>query len=66
MKILIASSHGYKVRETKAFLKKIGEFDIFSLVDHPSYLPPKETGETPDENAIQKGILLPKLFVVGL
>ncbi|QYC81970.1 non-canonical purine NTP pyrophosphatase, partial [Chlamydia suis] len=55
MKILIASSHGYKVRETKAFLKKIGEFDIFSLVDHPSYLPPKETGETPEENAIQKG-----------
>ena len=62
MKILIASSHGYKVRETKAFLKKIGEFDIFSLVDHPSYLPPKDTGETPEENAIQKGIFAAQTF----
>ncbi|AAF39689.1 non-canonical purine NTP pyrophosphatase [Chlamydia muridarum str. Nigg] len=62
MKILIASSHGYKVRETKAFLKKIGEFDIFSLVDYPSYTPPKETGETPEENAIQKGVFAAQTF----
>lgn len=62
MKILIASSHGYKVRETKVFLKKLGEFDIFSLVDYPSYHPPKETGETPEENAIQKGLFAAQTF----
>ncbi|MBQ8498900.1 non-canonical purine NTP pyrophosphatase [Chlamydia sp.] len=62
MKILIASSHGYKVRETKTFLKKLGEFDIFSLADYPSYQPPKETGATPEENAIQKGLFAAQTF----
>lgn len=55
MKIIIASSHGYKIRETKAFLKQLGDFDIFSLNDFPRYLPPEETGESTKENALIKG-----------
>lgn len=55
MKIIIASSHGYKIRETKAFLKQLGDFDIFSLNDFPHYSPPEETGETTKENALAKG-----------
>lgn len=56
MKIVIASSHGYKIRETKAFLKHIGDFDIFSLTDFPNYCAPKETGSFPEENALAKGL----------
>lgn len=56
MKIIIASSHGYKIRETKAFLKQLGNFDIFSLHDFPQYIPPQETGETTKENALIKGL----------
>lgn len=55
MKIIIASSHGYKIRETKAFLKQFGNFDIFSLNDFPHYSPPEEQGETTKENALTKG-----------
>ncbi|EPP36198.1 dITP/XTP pyrophosphatase [Chlamydia avium] len=56
MKIIIASSHGYKIRETKTFLKQIGNFDIFSLTDFPNYHAPKETGSSPEENALAKGL----------
>lgn len=56
MKIVIASSHGYKIRETKTYLKQLGEFDIFSLLDFPQYSPPLETGDTTKENALIKGL----------
>ncbi|EPP34464.1 non-canonical purine NTP pyrophosphatase, RdgB/HAM1 family [Chlamydia ibidis] len=56
MKIVIASSHGYKIRETKSFLKRLKGFDIFSLTDFPEYHPPKETGSLPEENALKKAL----------
>ncbi|WP_375793794.1 RdgB/HAM1 family non-canonical purine NTP pyrophosphatase [Chlamydia sp. 12-01] len=56
MKIVIASSHGYKIRETKTFLKQLGSFDIFSLTDFPNYHSPKEIGCLPEENALAKGL----------
>lgn len=40
MDIVIASHRGYKVREAKAFLKKIGAFDIYSFIDFHDYCPP--------------------------
>ncbi|BAE80803.1 yggv family hypothetical protein [Chlamydia felis Fe/C-56] len=56
MKIVIASSHGYKIRETKTFLKQLGSFDIFSLADFPDYYAPKEIGSLPEDNALAKGL----------
>ncbi|ETF40864.1 Ham1 family [Chlamydia pecorum IPTaLE] len=56
MDIIIASSHGYKIRETKAFLKRFPFFDIFSLVDFPHYHPPQESGETTEKNALAKAV----------
>lgn len=56
MKIIIASSHGYKIRETKTFLKHLGDFDIFSLSDFPDYELPKEHGDSTTTNALAKGI----------
>lgn len=56
MKIIIASSNGYKIRETKTFLKQLGAFDIFSLTDFPLYSQPEEIGESPEENALTKGL----------
>lgn len=56
MDIIIASSHGYKIRETKAFLKCFPFFDIFSLVDFPHYHPPQESGETTEKNALAKAV----------
>lgn len=54
MDIIIASSHGYKIRETKAFLKRFPFFDIFSLVDFPHYHPPQESGETTEKKCPSK------------
>ncbi|ANH78576.1 RdgB/HAM1 family non-canonical purine NTP pyrophosphatase [Candidatus Chlamydia sanziniae] len=56
MKIIIASSHGHKIRETKTFLKQFGNFDIFSLADFPNYFPPKEEGSSTEINALAKGL----------
>ncbi|SPN73890.1 Non-canonical purine NTP pyrophosphatase,dITP/XTP pyrophosphatase,Xanthosine triphosphate pyrophosphatase,non-canonical purine NTP pyrophosphatase, RdgB/HAM1 family,Ham1 family [Chlamydia serpentis] len=56
MKIVIASSHGYKIRETKTFLKRLGDFDIFSLCDFPGYKLPQENGDSTTTNALTKGI----------
>ncbi|AAD18913.1 RdgB/HAM1 family non-canonical purine NTP pyrophosphatase [Chlamydia pneumoniae] len=56
MKIVIASSHGYKIRETKTFLKRLGDFDIFSLSDFPDYKLPQEQGDSITANALTKGI----------
>lgn len=55
MKIIIASRHGYKIRETKNFLKQIGDFDIFSLLDFPDYIAPEEPLTSTEEHATLKG-----------
>ena len=54
MQLLIATTNGHKIREIKTYLSKLPSFDIYSLLDFPKYLPPEETGESFQENAILK------------
>lgn len=56
MELVIASRNVHKIREFRAILKKIGAFDLFSLIDFADYLPPEETGTTFEENAILKAV----------
>lgn len=53
--LVIASKNIHKIREIKSILNQlISNIDILSLIDFPEYTPPKETGNTFEENAIQK------------
>jgi XTP/dITP diphosphohydrolase len=54
MKLVIASRNVHKIREFRAILKKMGNFDLLSLIDFPHYLPLPETGRSFEENAILK------------
>jgi XTP/dITP diphosphohydrolase len=54
MELVIASHNIHKIREFKSILKKVGTFDLFSLMDFPDYVPVEETGSTFEENAILK------------
>jgi XTP/dITP diphosphohydrolase len=54
MELVIASRNMHKIREFRAMLKKSSAFDLLSLIDFPTYLPPPETGATFEENAILK------------
>lgn len=54
MQLVIASRNVHKIRELRSILKRLGNFDLFSLVDFPQYVPPEETGKTFEENAILK------------
>lgn len=54
MELVIASNNMHKIREFRAILKKMGNFDLLSLLDFPHYTPPQETGKTFEENAIIK------------
>ncbi len=54
MELVIASHNVHKIREFRAILKKIGNFDLLTLIDFPKYTPPPETGSTFEENAIVK------------
>ncbi len=54
MELVIASNNVHKIREFRAILKKIGKFDLLSLLDFPGYAPPHESGVTFEENAILK------------
>lgn len=56
MELVIASKNVHKIREFRSILKKIGKFDLLSLLDFPGYTPPPETGSTFEENAIIKAI----------
>ena len=51
MDLIIATQNGHKIREIRAFLKPLTQFDVYSLADFPDYVPPAETGETFEENA---------------
>ena len=53
MELIIASTNMHKVREFRSLLKPLG-FDILSLHDFPSYIPPEETGNTFEENSALK------------
>lgn len=54
MRVVIATQNRHKVRELRAYLCKIKNFDVFSLLDFSSYQSPQETGATFEENAIYK------------
>lgn len=54
MELVIASRNMHKIREFRAILKKMGNFDLLSLLDFPQYVPPEETGKSFEENAIIK------------
>lgn len=54
MELVIGSNNIHKIREFRSILKKIGSFDLLSLIDFPDYVPVEETGSTFEENAILK------------
>ena len=54
VEFVIASSNIHKIREFKAMLKGHQTLDLLSLKDFPNYVPPEETGQTIEENAILK------------
>jgi len=58
MKLIIASKNMHKIREIRAILRQAfkdsSKWDVYSLMDFPDYVPPAETGETFEENAILK------------
>jgi XTP/dITP diphosphohydrolase len=56
MELVIASRNVHKIREFRAILKKMGSFDLLSLLDFPAYVPPSETGASFEENAVIKAV----------
>ncbi len=56
MELLIASTNIHKIREFRFLLKNTG-FDVLSLHDFPSYIPPEETENTFEGNASLKAKL---------
>jgi len=54
--LVIASTNIHKIREFRAMLKSFPRFDLLSLCDFPQYVPPEETGQTFEENAVLKAV----------
>jgi XTP/dITP diphosphohydrolase len=54
--LVIASTNIHKIREFRAMLKAFPRFDLLSLCDFPQYVPPEETGQTFEENAVLKAV----------
>jgi XTP/dITP diphosphohydrolase len=56
MQLVIASRNVHKIRELRAMLKGKTQFDIFSCLDFPTYVPPFETEKTFEGNASLKAM----------
>ena len=56
MKLIIASRNVHKIHELRSMLKGLGNWDIFSLIDFPDYIPPEEHGKSFEENARLKAL----------
>ena len=56
MEIVIASTNMHKIREFRAMLKALRNFDVLSLHDFPQYVPLEEVGDTFEEIASKKAI----------
>jgi XTP/dITP diphosphohydrolase len=56
VQLVIASRNVHKIRELRAMLKPYKFLDILSLLDFPHYEPLAETGNTFEENAVQKAV----------
>lgn len=54
MELVIASKNVHKIREFRAILKKMGDFDLLSLMDFPQYVPLPESANSFESNAIAK------------
>ena len=54
MKLVIATTNLHKIREIRAMLKPLYNFDFLTLHDFPTYKPPEETGASFEENAFLK------------
>lgn len=54
IELVVASTNVHKVREFRSMLKAFPNADVVSLADFPNYVPPEETGNTFEENAILK------------
>lgn len=54
MKLVLATTNLHKIREIRAILKPLYNFDYLTLHDFPDYRQPEETGETFEENAFLK------------
>lgn len=54
--LVLASTNMHKVREFRTMLKPFFRFDLLSLCDFPTYVPPEETGKTFEENASLKAL----------
>jgi XTP/dITP diphosphohydrolase len=60
MKLILATTNLHKIREFRDMLKGFKDFDILSLRDFPSYVPPEETGSSFEENAKLKALIAAK------
>ena len=56
MDIVLATTNGHKIREIRSLLKAFRQFDLYSLLDFPTYVQPEETGKTFEENAALKAL----------
>ena len=54
MKLVIATTNLHKIREIRAILKPLYNFDFLTLQDFPNYQQPEETGSSFEENAFLK------------
>lgn len=54
MKLVIATTNLHKIREIRAILKPLYNFDFLTFHDFPNYEQPEETGVTFEENAFLK------------
>jgi XTP/dITP diphosphohydrolase len=55
IELVVASTNAHKIREFKAMLKSL-PYDVRSLLDFPSYVPPPETETTFEGNAQLKAV----------
>lgn len=56
MELVIASRNLHKIREFRSMLKEYPHLDVLSLLDFPHYEPLPETGNSFEENAVQKSL----------
>ncbi|GAB4193544.1 MAG: non-canonical purine NTP pyrophosphatase [Simkaniaceae bacterium] len=56
MKLLLATSNLHKIREYRMMLKPLKGLDLLTFRNFPAYIPPEESGNTFEENAVIKAV----------
>lgn len=54
LSLIIASNNLHKIREFRDMFRGLKGVELLSLLDFPNYVPPEETGDTFQENALIK------------